>query len=191
MPTHFAARQQHWVPLVIRGDVGAEDEGSRHDLKFEAGGFGPALFRVKAARAAIDAAASDVTLTARTEGFLRGRLGIDETLRRLKAFADAGADCLYAPGIETRAHIEATVKAIGGKPINFLNSAALGFGVSDLSDLGVRRISVGGALSRVAMDTFMKSARAIACEGRFDSFANVVTNPELNALFSQSHTRRA
>lgn len=176
---------------IATGVAGLSIEDAPQHSQFPLYAFDRALARVKAARAAIDAAASDVMLTARTEGFLRGRPDIDETLRRLKAFADAGADCLYAPGIETRAHIEATVKAVGGKPINFLNSAALGFGVSDLSDLGVRRISVGGALSRVAMDAFMKSARAIACEGRFDSFANVVTNPELNALFSQGHTRRA
>ena len=83
--------------------------------------FDAALARVKAARAAIDKAGGDVVFTARTEGFIRGRPDIDETIRRLKAFADAGADCLYSPGIKTREHIEATVKAVGGKAINFLN----------------------------------------------------------------------
>ncbi len=119
-----------------------------------------ALARVKAARAAIDKAGGDVVFTARTEGFIRGRPDIDETIRRLKAFADAGADCLYSPGIKTREHIEATVKAVGGKAINFLNSGALGFTVSDLAGMGVRRISVGGSLARVAMHAFIKTATA-------------------------------
>ena len=83
--------------------------------------FDQALARVKAARAAIDKAGGDVVFTARTEGFIRGRPDLDETIRRLKAFADAGADCLYSPGIKTREQIEATVKAVGGKAINFLN----------------------------------------------------------------------
>ena len=120
--------------------------------------FDAALARVKAARAAIDKAGGDVVFTARTEGFIRGRPDIDETIRRLKAFADAGADCLYSPGIKTREHIEATVKAVGGKAINFLNSGALGFTVSDLAGMGVRRISVGGSLARVAMHAFIKTA---------------------------------
>ena len=113
---------------------------------------------MKAARAAIDKAGGDVVFTARTEGFIRGRPDMDETIRRLKAFADAGADCLYSPGIKTREQIEATVKAVAPKPINFLNSGAFGFTVKDLAEMGVRRISVGGTLARVAMDAFIKSA---------------------------------
>ncbi len=113
----------------------------------------------KAARAAIDKAGGDVVFTARTEGFIRGRPDLDETIRRLKAFADAGADCLYSPGIKTREHIEATVKAVAPKAVNFLNSGAFGFTVSDLAGMGVRRISVGGTLARVAMHAFIKSAR--------------------------------
>ena len=113
---------------------------------------------MKAARAAIDKAGGDVVFTARTEGFIRGRPDLDETIRRLKAFADAGADCLYSPGIKTREQIEATVKAVAPKPINFLNSGAFGFTVKDLGDMGVRRISVGGTLARVAMNAFIKSA---------------------------------
>jgi 2-methylisocitrate lyase-like PEP mutase family enzyme len=151
--------------------------------------FDAALARVKAARTAIDKAGGDVVFTARTEGFIRGRPDIDETIRRLKAFAEAGADCLYSPGIKTREHIEATVKAVGGKAINFLNSSAFGFTVSDLAGMGVRRISVGGTLSRVAMDAFIKSARAIATEGRFDSFAGVVGNAELNKFFGEDRKK--
>ena len=144
--------------------------------------FDTALARVKAARAAIDKAGGQqndkVVFTARTEGFIRGRPDLDETIRRLKAFADAGADCLYSPGIKTREQIEATVKAVAPKPVNFLNSGAFGFTVKDLADLGVRRISVGGTLARVAMNAFIKSAREIAEAGTFDSFAGVISNAE-------------
>lgn len=152
--------------------------------------FDLALARVKAARAAIDKAGGDVVFTARTEGFIRGRPYMDETIRRLKAFAEAGADCLYSPGIKTREQIEATVKAVAPKPINFLNSGAFGFTVKDLADMGVRRISVGGTLARVAMNAFIKSAREIAHEGKFDSFAGVLSNAELNAFFHDDLARR-
>ena len=151
--------------------------------------FDAALARVKAARAAIDKAGGDVTFTARTEGFIRGRPDIDETIRRLKAFADAGADCLYSPGIRTREHIEATVKAVGGKAINFLNMGALGFTVNDLADMGVRRISVGGSLARVAMHAFIKTATQIAKDGKFDGFADLISNADLNKFFSEDRKK--
>jgi 2-methylisocitrate lyase-like PEP mutase family enzyme len=146
--------------------------------------FDEALARVKAARAAIDKSGSGVVFTARTEGFIRGRPDIDETIRRLKAFADAGADCFYSPGIKTREHIEATVKAVGGKAINFLNSGAFGFTVNDLANMGVRRISVGGSLARVAMHAFIKVATEIGKDGKFDGFANLITNADLNKFFA-------
>ena len=142
------------------------------------------------ARDAIDKAGGEVVFTARTEGFIRNRPDLDETIRRLKAFADAGADCLYSPGIKTREQIEATVKAVAPKPINFLNSGAFGFTVDDLAALGVRRISVGGTLSRVAMHAFIQSARQIAQDGKFDSFAGVVPNAELNKFFHDDLPRR-
>jgi 2-methylisocitrate lyase-like PEP mutase family enzyme len=174
---------------IATGVAGLSIEDSPQHGEFPLYDFDLALARVKAARAAIDKAGGDVTFTARSEGFIRGRPDLDETIRRLKAFADAGADCLYSPGIKTREQIEATVKAVGGKPINFLNSGAFGFTVSDLAGMGVRRISVGGTLSRVAMDAFIKSARAIATEGKFDSFAGVVSNPELNAFFGEDRKK--
>lgn len=148
--------------------------------------FDLALARVKAARKAIDQAGGDVVFTARTEGFIHGRTDMDETLRRLKAFADAGADCLYAPGIKTREQIETVVKAVAPKPVNLLMSFAGGFTVNDIAGMGVRRISVGGTLARVAMDAFIKSARAIAEQGSFDSFAGVVPNAELNKFFNDN-----
>jgi 2-methylisocitrate lyase-like PEP mutase family enzyme len=151
--------------------------------------FDLALKRVKAARAAIDKAGGDVVFTARTEGFIRGRPDIDETVRRLKAFADAGADCLYSPGIKTREHIGATVKAVGGKAINFLNSGAFGFTVDDLAKMGVRRISVGGSLARVAMHAFIKTATEIAKDGKFDGFDGLISNAELNKFFREDRQK--
>lgn len=156
--------------------------------------FDLALARVKAARAAIDRAGGQnndkVVFTARTEGFIHGRTDMDETIKRLKAFADAGADCLYAPGIKTREQIETVVKAVAPKPVNLLMSFAGGFTVDDIAGMGVRRISVGGTLARVAMDAFIKSARAIAGEGRFDSFAGIMPNAELNNFFNDAAAKR-
>ena len=174
---------------IATGAAGLSIEDSPNNASTPLYDFDLTLARVKAARAAIDKAGGDVVFTARTEGFIRGRPDIDETIRRLKAFADAGADCLYSPGIKTREHIEATVKAVGGKPINFLNSGALGFTVSDLAGMGVRRISVGGSLARVAMHAFIKTATEIAKDGKFDGFANLISNPELNKFFSEDRKK--
>jgi len=174
---------------IETGVAGLSIEDSTSDPKVPLYDFDLALARVKAARAAIDKAGGDVVFTARTEGFIRGRPDLEEAIRRLKAFADAGADCLYSPGIKTREQIEATVKAVGPKAINFLNSGAFGFTVSDLAGMGVRRISVGGTLARVAMDAFIKSARAIANDGKFDSFAGVITNPEINTFFGDDRKK--
>jgi 2-methylisocitrate lyase-like PEP mutase family enzyme len=152
--------------------------------------FDLALARVKAARAAIDKAGGGVVFTARAEGFIRGRPDLDDAIKRLKAFADAGADCLYSPGIRTREQIEATVKAVAPKAINFLNHGALGFTVSDLAGMGVRRISVGGSLARVAMHAFIKTATQIARDGKFDGFADLIGNPELNKFFRDDRKSR-
>jgi 2-methylisocitrate lyase-like PEP mutase family enzyme len=179
---------------VATGVSGLSIEDATGDAAQPLYEFDVALARVKAARAAIDKAGGQendkVVFTARTEGFIRGRPDLDETIRRLKAFADAGADCLYSPGIKTREQIEATVKAVAPKPVNFLNSGAFGFTVKDLADMGVRRISVGGTLARVAMDAFIKSARDIAEQGNFDSFSGVISNTELNAFFNDAAGRK-
>ena len=150
-----------------------------------------AVARIKAASAAIDKTGGDVLLTGRAECFLIGRPDLDEVKRRLQAYAAAGADCLYAPGIRTREQIDAVVKAVAPKPINLLMSGALGLTVADVAALGVRRISVGGTLARVAMDAFIKSARAIATDGKFDSFAGIVGNQELNAFFAEDRKKRS
>ncbi|MGB6348517.1 MAG: isocitrate lyase/phosphoenolpyruvate mutase family protein [Pseudolabrys sp.] len=149
-----------------------------------------AVERVRAARDAIDKAGGGVVFTARTEGFIRGRPDLAETVRRLKAFADAGADCLYAPGIKTREQIETVVKAVAPLPVNFLMPAPMGFTVSDVAAMGVRRISVGGTLARVAMHAFIQSARQIAQDGKFDSFAGITSNAELNKFFHDDLPRR-
>jgi 2-methylisocitrate lyase-like PEP mutase family enzyme len=152
--------------------------------------FDDALARVKAARRAIDEAGGDVIFTARSEGFIRGRPDLGETIRRLCAYADAGADCLYAPGIKAREQIEAVVKAVGPKPVNFLHSGATDFSVSDIAAMGVRRISTGGALARTAWTGFVRAAREIAEQGRFDGLSGTVPNAELNAFFQDDVKRR-
>ena len=152
--------------------------------------FELAVARVRAAREAIDRAGGDVLLTGRSEGFIHGRPDMAETVRRLQAYSQAGADCLYAPGIKTREEIETVVKTVAPKPVNLLMAAPLGFTVADVAAMGVRRISVGGTLARVAMHAFLKSARDIAEQGKFDSFAGVVSNAELNTFFHSDRARR-
>jgi 2-methylisocitrate lyase-like PEP mutase family enzyme len=171
---------------IATGVAGLSIEDSTSDPAIPLYDFDLALARVRAARAAIDKAGGEVVFTARTEGFIRGRPDLEETIRRLKAFAEAGADCLYAPGIKTRDQITAVVKAVAPKPINLLMSSATGFSVKDIAEMGVRRISIGGTLARVAWTAFMHSAREIAEHGNFDSFAGTVSNAELNALFRES-----
>ena len=175
---------------VETGIAGLSIEDSTGDNANPLYDFSLALARVRAARAAIDRSGGDAVFTARTEGFIRGRPDFAETIRRLKAFADAGADCLYSPGIKTREQIEATVKAVAPIPVNFLNSGPFGFTVSDLAAMGVRRISVGGTLARVAMNAFINSARTIAKDGKFDSFTGVLPNSELNTFFREDLKRR-
>jgi 2-methylisocitrate lyase-like PEP mutase family enzyme len=144
-----------------------------------------AVARIKAARAAVDRAGGDVVFTARAENFIRGVPDLDDAIRRLKAYAEAGADCLYAPGIRTREQIEAVVKAVAPKPVNFLAGWAMEFTVNDIAAMGVRRISVGGSLSRAAMHAFIKTATEIAHDGKFDGFAGLISNAELNKFFSE------
>jgi 2-methylisocitrate lyase-like PEP mutase family enzyme len=175
---------------VETGIAGLSIEDSTCDHEKPLYDFDLALARVRAARAAIDKAGGDVVFTARTEGFIQGRPDLDETIRRLKAFADAGADCLYSPGIKTREQIVATVQAVAPKPVNLLMSSASGLTVKDLAEMGVRRISIGGTLARVALSAVLRSAREIAEQGTFDSFAGVLSNAELNAFFAQDAKKR-
>jgi len=161
--------------------VSIEDStGDADDPLFE---FELAVERIRAARAALDASGTGIVLTGRSEGFIAGRPDLDETVRRLRAYADAGADCLYAPGIHTREQITAVVEAVAPKPVNLLIGAASDWTVADVAAMGVRRISVGGALARAAWAGFLRAARGIAEGGRFDGFAGATPGPELNAFF--------
>ncbi|RUL70888.1 isocitrate lyase/PEP mutase family protein [Dyella choica] len=152
--------------------------------------FDFSVARVRAARAAIDRAGGEMVLTARAEGFLRGKPDLDEVIRRLQAYAEAGADCLYAPGLATREQIEAVVKAVAPLPVNVLNTGTIHFTVDDLAAMGVRRISVGGALARAAMDAFIRVATEIATQGQFDGLKGSISNAELDRFFGADHERR-
>jgi 2-methylisocitrate lyase-like PEP mutase family enzyme len=173
---------------VETGVAGLSIEDSTGDPAKPLYDFDLAVARVRAARAAIDKAGSKVVFTARTEGFICGRPDLDETIRRLKAFAELGADCLYPPGIKTREQITAVVKAVAPKPVNLLVSTSA-LTVAEIAAMGVRRISVGGTLARVAWTAVTQSARQIAETGKFDSFAGVIPNSELNALFRADRRR--
>lgn len=139
--------------------------------------------RIKAARAAIDATGEDVVLVARCEGFLWGERDLAKTAARLVAFAEAGADCLYAPGVSTEAEITTLVKAVAPKPLNVLTVQPATMTVAALADLGVRRISVGGALARAAWGGFLTAAREIAEQGTFKALAGGAKGAELNGMF--------
>ena len=144
-----------------------------------------AVDRLRAARAAIDATRTGVLLTARAECYLVGHPDpLPESLRRLRAYAEAGADVLYAPGIRTREEIQAVVAAVRPKPVNVLMSADVGLKVADLADLGVRRVSVGSSLARAAWTGFIRAAEAIAHEGSFAGFDGAAPYAELNAFFA-------
>jgi 2-methylisocitrate lyase-like PEP mutase family enzyme len=142
-----------------------------------------AVERIRAARRAIDATGEDVLLVGRAEGFLVGQPDIEETVARLLAYAHAGADCLYAPGIQSPEHIRRVVEAVHPKPVNVLVMAPARQSLRQLGDLGVRRVSVGGALARAAWGGFMHAAREIAEHGRFDALANAASGRALDALF--------
>jgi 2-methylisocitrate lyase-like PEP mutase family enzyme len=142
-----------------------------------------AVERIRAARQAIDESGTGILLTARSEGFVVGRPDLEETVRRLRAYADAGADCLYAPFISTREQIEAIVTAVAPKPVNLLAMAPF-ITVAEAAALGVRRISVGGTLARTAWAGFLAAAEEIANDGTFSRFAGLPGNPDLNARFS-------
>jgi len=145
--------------------------------------FGLAVERIRAARAAIDASANPVLLMGRSEGFITGRPDIGETIRRLVAYADAGAECLYAPGLRSMTDIAAVVNAVSPKPVN------VGVGsdfatVQQLADIGVRRISVGGALARAAWRGFLDAAQEIAEHGTFGELARAVPSSRLEKQFA-------
>ena len=144
--------------------------------------FGLAVERIRAARAAIDDSGTGVVLTARSEGFVWDRPDIEETIRRLNAYADAGADCLYAPFITSPDQVSAIVAAVAPKPVNLLIHTPF-MTVAEAAALGVRRISVGGMLAKTAWRGFLDAARQIAEHGTFSQFVGL---PDLNGFFDPS-----
>jgi 2-methylisocitrate lyase-like PEP mutase family enzyme len=167
------------------GIAGLSIEDSTGDLSKPLFDFALAVERIKAARRAIDASHTGVLLTARSEGFIVGRPDLDETIRRLKAFADAGADCLYAPGLRNLADIRAVVGAVAPKPVNVLVGSDFTT-MAELATAGVRRISVGGALARAAWTGFFTAAKEIAEHGTFTSLTPAVSFAEINGSFGSS-----
>ncbi len=154
-----------------------DSTGDEHDPLFA---FDLAVERIRAARRAIDDSGTGIVLTGRSEGFVAGRPDIKETIRRLEAYADAGADCLYAPRIG-REHVAAVVAAVAPKPVNLLINAPF-MTVAEAAALGVRRISVGGTLARTAWAGFLAAAREIADEGTFSGFQQL---PNVDALLGE------
>ena len=181
---HDARGVAESVRLAVEtGVAGLSIEDSTGDPATPLYDLDTAVARLAAARAAIDRAGGDCLLVGRAECFLVGRPDLDETLTRLRAYASVGADCLYAPGIRGREQIAAVVAAVAPKPVNLLVGHAGELTVSDIAALGVRRISVGGALARSAWGAFMRTARLIVEKGQFDGFADAASGRELDSFF--------
>jgi 2-methylisocitrate lyase-like PEP mutase family enzyme len=182
------AHDAHGVSESVRlavetGVAGLSIEDSTGDDQQPLYDMDGAVERIRAARRAIDAAGGDTLLVGRAECFLVGRPNLDETIARLKAYSDAGADCLYAPGVHTRDQISALVAAVAPKPFNLLIGSAAHMTVKDIEALGVRRISVGGALARSAWGAFTRTVNLIVEKGSFEGFADAAPGQAINAFF--------
>ena len=169
---------------VATGVAGLSIEDSTGDPERPIHDLATAVARLRAARGAIAGAGGDTLLVGRAENFLHGRPDLADTIARLRAYAEAGADCLYAPGLKSRDDIAAVVAAVAPKPVNLLVGSTSEFTLSDVAALGVRRVSVGGALARSAWGGFMRAAQAIAERGSFEGFAGAASGAELNGLFA-------
>ena len=169
---------------VDTGVAGLSIEDSTGDAARPLYSVDEAVDRMRAARRAIDATGGDTLLVGRAECFLAGRPDLDEAIARLKAYSSAGADCLYAPGLRTREQFAAVVEALAPKPVNALIGWPADLTVADLAALGVRRISVGGALARTAWGGFTRASKLLAEEGSFAGFKDAAPGGDLNALFS-------
>jgi len=175
-PEHVGANVKLAASTGIAGLSIEDSTGDPADPLFE---IDLAVERVRAARRAIDESGVGIVLTGRSEGFVCGRPDIDETVRRLRAYAEAGADCLYAPRIDSVEHVVAIIAAVSPKPVNLLINAPF-MTVEEAATLGVRRISVGGTLARTAWAGFLGAAREIADAGTFSRFERL---PDVDALF--------
>lgn len=178
-PSGVAANVARAITTGIAGVSIEDSTGVDSDPLFD---FALAVERIKAARRAIDESGTATLLTGRSEGFIVGRPDLAETIRRLTAYAEAGADCLYAPGIRSKEDIVAVVKAVSSKSVNVLVSSDFAT-VAELADMGVRRISVGGALARAAWTGFLQAANEIAQRGTFASLGAAVPFAEVNKRF--------
>ena len=164
------------------GIAGLSIEDSTGDAARPLFDFPLAVERIRAARAAIDRSGTGVLLTARSEGYLVGQPDLAETIRRLQAYAEAGAECLYAPGLRSIADIIAVVEAVAPRPVNVLVGSDFTT-VAELARAGVRRISVGGALARSAWTGFLAAAKEIAERGTFAALGRAVPFPTINGAF--------
>lgn len=177
---------EHVRRAADTGIAGLSIEDSTGDQARPLHDFDLAVQRIRAARQAIDDSGTGIVLTGRSEGFVVGRPDIDETIRRLRGYAEAGADCLYAPRISTTEQVAAVVTAVAPKPVNLLINAPF-ITVAEAAALGVRRISVGGTLARAAWGGFLEAAREIADAGTFSRFERL---PDVDSLFRESLIRR-
>jgi 2-methylisocitrate lyase-like PEP mutase family enzyme len=181
---HTAEELEESVRLAVEtGVAGISIEDSTADPAQPLYDLATAVLRMRAARRAIDRSGGDTLLVGRAECFLVGQPDLEQTIARLKAYAQAGADCLYAPGVKARDHIEAVVRAVDPKPFNLLLGYPSELTVADAAALGVRRISVGGALARSAWGGFMRAAHLIAGQGSFSGFADAASGSELDGFF--------
>jgi 2-methylisocitrate lyase-like PEP mutase family enzyme len=167
---------------VDTGVAGLSIEDSTGDAADPLRDIASSVERIRAARAAIDESGGETLLVGRAENFIVGRPDLEDAIRRLRAYADAGADCLYAPGIKTKEQISAILKAVHPKPVNLLIGAS-GLSLAEAADLGVRRISVGGSLARTAWAGFMRAAREMAEKGTFSELGSGYPGAELNKMF--------
>lgn len=167
------------------GVAGLSIEDSTGDTSSPLFDFQLSVERIRAARQAIDESGTGIVLTGRSEGFIVGRPDLAETIRRLTAYSDAGADCLYAPGLRSRAEIVAVVQAIAPRPVNVLVGSDFTT-VAELAGMGVRRISVGGALARTAWTGFLQAAREIAELGTFHALGQAVSFAAINESFDSA-----
>ena len=183
----FAVQPDEVFTNVLRatttGIAGISIEDSTGDASAPLFDFALSVQRVHAARQAINESAPDVLLTGRSEGFIVDRPDLGETIKRLAAYAEAGADCLYAPGVKSLADIRTLVAELSPKPINVLVNSNFTT-VNALADLGVRRISVGGALARTAYGAFVTAAHDLIEFGTFDRLAVRTPATDFDALFS-------
>ena len=177
-PQHVSANVKRAVATGIAGLSIEDSTGDEADPLYE---FELAVERVRAAREAIDETGTEVVLTGRSEGFVCGRPDIEETTRRLQAYAEAGADCLYAPRVDSVEQVAAIIAAVTPKPVNLLINAPF-ITVADAATMGVRRISVGGTLARTAWHGFLQAANEIADVGTFSRFEQL---PNVEGLFHQ------